>query len=170
MQRLLKFLPILPLVAHTLARVLTFFIPTTILAKLLTVVLAQPPDAARTTAGFLKSRHGVRQALHMAHDEMVSITHDAWDAEIWGAADPSPLGIPRPKLFFLFGKDDHWVADETRDELIKLRGRNEDEQWKPLMEVDETGLPHGFCIDPQHSIAVAEKVADYIEEIIVQDD
>lgn len=148
---LLESLPTLPVLASLLAHILTFFFPTLLLTELLALLLAHPPDAARTTAEFLKSHHGVRQALHMAADELQTITHDRWDEEIWGAADPSPVEAPRPKLFFLFGKDDHWVADETRDELMAARGRargerRDGERWKPVMEVDESGIPHGFCI------------------------
>ena len=85
----------------------------------------------------------------MAVDELTTITHDAWDHEVWGTATPSPTGVPRTQLFFLFAKKDHWVADETRDELIKARGRGvgeEEDRWKPIMEVDETEIPHGFCV------------------------
>ncbi|KAK7709106.1 hypothetical protein SLS57_008832 [Botryosphaeria dothidea] len=165
---LLDMVPNLPLIASLLATLLTFFVPTLILTELLALVLGHPSDAARVTAEFLKSPHGVQQALHMARDELASINHDAWDAEVWGAADPSAVGAPRPKLFFLFGQQDHWVADETRDELIKARGRGrkDAEKWRPLMEVDESGIPHGFCIDPNHSITVAEKVARYIEDVV----
>lgn len=147
-QMLLDMVPNLPLIASLLATLLTFFVPTLILTELLALVLGHPSDAARVTAEFLKSPHGVQQALHMARDELASINHDAWDAEVWGAADPSAVGAPRPKLFFLFGQQDHWVADETRDELIKARGRGrkDTEKWRPLMEVDESGIPHGFCI------------------------
>ena len=93
----------------------------------------------------------------MARDEMVTIRSDVWDTEIWGAAHQSPSPHPRPKLRFLFGQNDHWVADETRDDLIRARAFGEDhdgsggngikktEHWKPRMEVDE-GWPHGFCI------------------------
>lgn len=62
-----------------------------------------------------------------------------------------------PKLFFYFGQNDHWVADRTRDDLIAARGRREpelgkagergvNEDWKPRMEVDTLGVPHGFCV------------------------
>ncbi|EKG16170.1 hypothetical protein MPH_06607 [Macrophomina phaseolina MS6] len=115
-----------------------------------------PPDAAAATAAFLKSPHGVRQALHMARDELQLITHDAWDADIWGAAEQSPVGVARAKLFFLFGAKDHWVGDEGRDELIKTRARGGGksgrggakgaEKWKPVMEIDKAGIPHGFCV------------------------
>jgi hypothetical protein len=59
------------------------------------------------------------------------------------------------------------VANETRDELMKLRGRmegTEEEAWKPQMEVDtDYGWPHGFCI--RHSGQVASKVAEYVTDI-----
>lgn len=29
---------------------------------------------------------GVKQALHLAKDEMLTITDDKWDEEVWGAA------------------------------------------------------------------------------------
>lgn len=114
----------------------------------------------------------------MARDEMQQITTDAWDAEIWGAAHPSPHPHPRPVLRFLFAKQDHWVADETRDDLIKARGtvaggsvdgeEDEVEEWKPVMEIDEDeGWPHGFCI--KHSVPVAERVYGYVKGIVESD-
>lgn len=88
----------------------------------------------------------------MAADEMRSITQDRWDERVWGASNScssAASGSASPKLFFLFGRNDHWVADSTRDDLIAARAYREGEEdgrWKPKMEVDETGLPHGFCI------------------------
>jgi hypothetical protein len=76
---------------------------------------------------------------------MATITEDAWDAEIWGAVHPSPTGFSRPRMFFLFGKADHWVANETRNDLIKARAGHE--HWRPQMEVDEVeDWPHAFSI------------------------
>ena len=63
------------------------------------------------------------------------------------------------------------VANETRDELMKIRGRmegTEEEAWKPQMEVDMNhGWPHGFCI--RHSGQVASKVAEYVTDITLSD-
>lgn len=102
--------------------------------------------AGPVTTAFLTSPHGVRQALHMGRDEMSQITSDKWDDEVWGAAHPSASGSERAKLFFLFGKEDHWVAEGTREELMRVRGSGR-ENWMPRMEVEETGsVPHGFCI------------------------
>ena len=65
------------------------------------------------------------RARYMGCDEMRQITVDKWDADVWGAVHPSPTNVPRPKLFFYFGENDHWVADHTRDDLMRCRGRGE---------------------------------------------
>ncbi|KAJ4302800.1 hypothetical protein N0V90_001691 [Kalmusia sp. IMI 367209] len=166
-------LPSFALAASVIAKALTFFVPISAFSFLVRSIMSFPPDAARVTAAFVKSPHGIHQALHMARDEMLQITDDTWDAEIWGAAHDSPHPHPRPILRFLFAKKDHWVAEETRDELIRARGKKvEDEEergWKPVMEVDEEeGWPHGFCI--RHSIPVAETVDRYVREIIKEDE
>lgn len=82
---------------------------------------------------------------HMARDEMNEITEDRWDDEIWGCAEPT-TAFPRPKLIFYFGKNDHWVADHTRDQLIAARASNGVESWKPKMYIDQLDIPHSFCI------------------------
>ena len=72
-----------------------------------------------------------------------------------------------PKLLFYFAKTDHWVADHTRDELLRLRGRTDGkgEEWKPEMVVDEEdGLVHGWCI--RQSELVAGKVGGWIAEML----
>lgn len=113
-----------------------------------------PPESASVTTAFLQTKGGVRQALYLAQHEMQTITTDKWDDEIWGVVTDNAKVSERTKLFFLFGTDDHWVADETRDELIAARaaraaggeGGEVGEEGKPFMEIDESGIPHGFCI------------------------
>lgn len=73
----------------------------------------------------------------MAADEMRTITSDKWGDDVWGAACE-----PVAKLFFYFGRNDHWVAEQTRDEIVALRGR----EGGPTMVVCEEGLPHAFCL------------------------
>ncbi|KAF1953189.1 hypothetical protein CC80DRAFT_494808 [Byssothecium circinans] len=175
--------------ASLAAKTLTFALPTSFLTSLIRTVLRFPRDAADVTASFINSPHGVEQALHMARDEMLQITSDTWDTEIWGAAHASSHahGHARPVLRFLFAKEDHWVADETRDELIRIRGRSvgsgkniegeesasegedsEVEEWKPVMEIDEEeGWQHGFCI--RDSVPVAERVFGYVRDIVEVD-
>lgn len=106
----------------------------------------------------------------MAADEMRTITSDKWGDDVWGAAHK-----PVAQLFFYFGQNDHWVADQTRDEIIALRGRD----GGPTMIVCEEGLPHAFCLSElfplglcvlltfiEHSDTMARKVAGMIESIM----
>jgi hypothetical protein len=115
---------------------------------------------------------------------MKTITTDTWDDELWGVvsaeenhhdsllpATPSRQQDQQDqytKLYFYFGTNDHWVADETRDELIAARasytcssttteekenaqqgnGRSgsKSKSRRPIMEIDHQDTPHGFCI------------------------
>jgi hypothetical protein len=78
----------------------------------------------------------------MAADEMCTITSDKWNDDVWGAASARE---PIAKLFFYFGRNDHWVADQTRDDIVAVRGRK-DGVMGPTMVVCEEGLPHAFCL------------------------
>lgn len=137
-------------------------LPLAILSPLVRLVTKMPKNAAAVTTAFLKSPRGIRSALYLACDEIETITTDTWSDEIWGATHPSLTGVPRPRLYFFFGEEDHWVSGKTRDELMLMKGG--EEEWRPKMEVDTTGIPHGFCVE--HSVPVAEKVACYIREIV----
>lgn len=139
-----------------------------------------PDSMVDTTAGFLKSKRGVQQALyvlisygnlpnyrrdkragergggkerdgekeanrslhprHMAADEMQTITTDKWSDDVWGISSSQD---PVTQLFFYFGRNDHWVAERTRDEVIELRGQK---PGGPMMTVCEEGIPHAFCL------------------------
>lgn len=108
----------------------------------------------------------------MAQDKLHVIADNKWNHEIWGAANPSPLSQPRSRIFILFGKDDQWVPIQERDDLIKEKGRRfgdngGGDMWKPVMEIDETGIPHDFCI--RHGVAVAEMVAPWVQDVIAAD-
>jgi pimeloyl-ACP methyl ester carboxylesterase len=113
-------------------------------------VTGMPEGAAEVTAGFLRSGRGVWQALHLAREEMKMITEDRWDEDIWGIEhrDEEEKGEGKlvPKLVFYFGQNDHWVADHTRDALIKARAGDGESKTRPRMVIDQDGIPHGFCI------------------------
>ena len=106
-------LPYFPVLISCVAKALTLFLPTYILAFLIRVLMRFPSSAAHVTASFLKSRHGVRQALYMANDEMRTITTDKWDEEIWGAAT-TDTEAKRTVLRFLFAEKDHWYVSLSR--------------------------------------------------------
>lgn len=128
-----------------------------------------PSDAAEVTTRFLTSKMGIWQALHMAKDEMETITEDKWDKDIWGIEHEDPGQKKHiPTLIFYFGENDYWVANHTRDALIAARGRTEDDTStsKPVMIIDENGVDHGFCI--RHSENIAEKVKVWIDGIMVE--
>ncbi|KAJ5573502.1 uncharacterized protein N7459_007929 [Penicillium hispanicum] len=157
--KLLSLIPRLALVVGFFARLLTLLLPTSILRSLVRFVMKNPPThALNTTLAFLRSRDGVKQALHMAADEMRTITSDKWTDDVWGVGTARE---PIVKLFFYFGRNDHWVAERTRDEIIALRGR--EDRVGPSMLVCEEGLPHAFCL--KHNDTMARKVADMVQDI-----
>lgn len=73
---------------------------------------------------------------------MRTITSDKWADDIWGTGTTSSTDPPT-KLLFYFGQNDHWVAEQTRDEIIEVRGRA---HGGPKMLVCEDGVPHAFCL------------------------
>lgn len=152
---------------------------------LVQLVTRMPKDGAGITAGFLKSKHGIRQALHMAKDELSQLTHDQWSDEFWGASSSKSNGVTssttlvksadnaiepsqsrtHTRLHFYWGSDDHWIARETRDKLIATRARVEGkvgDELKPIMEIDGNGIGHAFCLSENGNRIVADKCASWI--------
>ncbi|KAI4165905.1 MAG: hypothetical protein LQ342_000336 [Letrouitia transgressa] len=152
-QRILR-IPHFAEIAGACVKPLAVLVPMTVLYYLVKLFTWFPDHAARTTAAFIKSRTGVKQSLHLAKDEMNTITDDHWGEEVWGAA--TAPGTTRgdtinSNLIFYWGQNDKWVAAKTRNNLIEARGYrkpktpgNCSETWKPTMFVDD--IPHGFCI------------------------
>ncbi|RAL02132.1 bifunctional triacylglycerol lipase/ester hydrolase [Aspergillus ibericus CBS 121593] len=141
---LLSFIPQLALIVSIFARILTTLLPDFALRALVKSFMGSPPpQAIDTTCAFLKSKKGVRQALHMAADEMRTITADKWADEVWGIS--SSAEEPLSRMFFYFGRNDHWVAEQTRDEIMEAKGKGKGEGG-PTMVVCEDGLPHAFCL------------------------
>ncbi|CAL3964852.1 unnamed protein product [Diplocarpon coronariae] len=162
-------IPNLPKRVGTVAKALVLLTPGNALRWLVGLVARMPREAAEVTASFLRSRMGVWQALHMAKDEMDFITEDRWDDDVWGVEHENlDTKSENPRLILYFGQNDHWVADHTRDALIAARGREEGatESSKPVMLIDDRGIPHGFCI--RHSEIVAEKVGVWIDELMAE--
>lgn len=83
----------------------------------------------------------------MGADEMCTITTDKWSDDVWGVSTAKEGSLPQEQLltqlFFYFGRNDHWVAEQTREEIIAGRGAV---QNGPRMIVCEESLPHAFCL------------------------
>ncbi|KAL6233865.1 hypothetical protein BDW75DRAFT_181947 [Aspergillus navahoensis] len=166
---LLRIIPQLALVVSLFARVLTTILPDGLLRGLVRSVMRSPPeDAVDATTRFLKSRLGVREALHMAIDEMRTITSDKWSDDVWGVSHATDGEVqsesePLTRLFFYFGRNDHWVAEKTREEILAARGGMQAGRG-PRMVVCEESVPHAFCL--RHSETMASKVADMVQELL----
>ncbi|GAT29682.1 hypothetical protein RIB2604_03100150 [Aspergillus luchuensis] len=159
---LLSLIPHLALIVSIFARFLTTLLPDFALRALIKLFMADPPSqAVDTTCAFLKSKRGVRQALHMAADEMRTITTDKWSDDVWGIASSSGENTndkvhnddngSTSRMFFYFGRNDHWVAEKTREEIIQAKAKSSSMVGGkggtgPTMVVCEDGLPHAFCL------------------------
>lgn len=169
-------IPYFPVIMGTIAKTLSSLVSESSLRRLVKLVTGFPEYAATTTTSFIESPMGVRQALHLAKDEMTTITDDRWDKEVWGAATAEGTNnrdTANSNLTFYWGKKDKWVANHTRDALIKARGHlsnsqteGASEHWKPVMRVDNEGMPHDFCTTLRYSYSVATKVQHWVHGII----
>ncbi|PQE28123.1 major facilitator superfamily transporter protein [Rutstroemia sp. NJR-2017a BBW] len=183
-------LPQFPLLSSSLAKGLLSLSPNSVLNFLIPKVTGMSTPAANVTRDFLRSRQGVQQALYLAQDEMETIKEDRWRDEIWGVenantetevkTDGEEIAtsgnkeekITPPRLLFYFGRNDHWVAEHTRDALIAARGRNgvavdpEHVSFlgeggnKPIMMIDEEGIDHSFCVHSSEPMAEKNRCKD----------
>lgn len=167
---------------------LFYFAPIALVTWLVQMITSMPPAGAGVTAQFLQSKYGVWQALHMAKDELSQLTHDKWSDEFWGtpatldsavqksaaveAGKPvqgqSSAGNSHTQLYFYWGSDDHWIAQDTRDKIIATRARVEGlagSDRKPTMEIDSHGIGHAFCLSEAGNQIVAAKCADWIIDL-----
>lgn len=173
--------------------------------------MSSSSEALDVTIRFLRTKGAVAQALCMAKDEMVAIGEADWKGEVWGAMKTTTTNIERgkdgdgdggggddngngkewkvPWLFFWFAGEDHWVARETREEvLVALQerfgddddgddGDNDDQKKedrrdekrranrRPVVVVDENdGLVHAWCLS--QSELVAARVRDWVGDIL----
>ncbi|KAF8244731.1 hypothetical protein K440DRAFT_528019, partial [Wilcoxina mikolae CBS 423.85] len=126
------------------------FLPEKAVEGVIGVVTGQSQEAAGTTRSLVATPHVLEQTLVLAAEEMVVITEDRWGEEVWNAGGRG--------MVFVFGKNDHWVAEKTRDMIMARRNGG------AKMLVEERGLPHGFCI--HHGEEMAELCVGWIGEIL----
>ena len=127
-----------------------------------------------TTVNFWMSKTGVQQSLSLARDELRIIREDNWGEEVWGALEDGTGEMEdqvmeagaiqerstSPLLYFLFADKDHWVADETRKEILRARARD---NGRNRFVVDEAGVQHAWCL--RQNRKVADRVKGWLREI-----
>jgi pimeloyl-ACP methyl ester carboxylesterase len=150
---LIRSTPFLDRNAHRIAKWFVDLWPSAALQWIVRRVLGFPPHAAEVTVRFLRSRDGIWQAIHLGKDEMRVIGEETWKDELWEIADEAAeQDCDVPKFFFYFGKGDHWVADEYREQFIMNRtghargGGLERKRGKTRIVLGEDDIPHAFCI------------------------
>ncbi|SMQ53327.1 unnamed protein product [Zymoseptoria tritici ST99CH_3D7] len=137
-------------------------------------------EGIAVTEAMIRSRHSVRQIIHMANQEMHEIKEDKWHpANLWGllpheydfdGADTSTTethDAPRTRLFFYWGNDDYWVNNDSRDSLIASRAQTSDKKThsRAKMMIDQSDIPHPFSMETKHTKIVAAHVAEFIGEL-----
>ena len=126
---------------------------------------------------------------HMAKDELREMAEDKWSDELWGlpkiqeattlamtdeslsgrntSAEASTGKAIIPRLYFYWAREDHWIANSTRDAVIASRawqqGGSSGESGKPFMEIAADDVPHAFCL--RHNESVAKKCAEYVKDV-----
>ncbi|KAK3995561.1 lipid droplet-associated hydrolase [Cladorrhinum sp. PSN332] len=161
---LIRTTPFLDTWAHQVAKGFVDLCPSWFLSTVVRRVMRFPEHAAQATLGFLASKDGIWQAMHMGKNEMETITEEKWSEDLWEiqhVEDERDGDDLDAKFFFYFAQKDHWVADECRDEFIEKRKRQE--KGKTSIFIDEEKTPHAFCI--HHSEKVAERVNLWIDQI-----
>ncbi|KIV91362.1 hypothetical protein PV10_05908 [Exophiala mesophila] len=183
-------IPLPTLLQSLVSHVLVATLPASWLKWLVSRVTSMNAEShgMETTLAFLTSATGVRQALYMAKCELLEIRTEKWGEEVWGASgggggggggeEDGEIGVGgqhSPNLFFWFAKQDHWVADATRDELFnKRRGQHIDDDGsisdgrarnaKTHFRIDEAdGLVHAWCLG--QSDLVAKRVSRWLKEV-----
>ena len=182
-------IPLPTLLQSLVSHVLVATLPASWLKWLVTRVTSMDADShgTETTLAFLTSETGVRQALYMAKCELLEIRTEEWGEEVWGVSGggvgddngkDGEIGVEgqhSPNLFFWFAKQDHWVADVTRDELFNKRkgqhirddGSISDgraRKAKTHFRIDEAdGLVHAWCLG--QSDLVAKRVSRWLKEV-----
>lgn len=113
-------------------------------------VLGLTRRTADVTVRWLKSRDGVRQAMYLGVSELEGIREEKWGEELWEVAQEDGNeggevdGKGVPKFWLFYGREDHWVANWARDELIERRREHGERGGRTRVVVAEGDVPHAF--------------------------
>jgi pimeloyl-ACP methyl ester carboxylesterase len=139
-------------------------LPVGVVEGVVRAVTGQPDEMAAVTRTLVTDPRIVGQALTLAAEEMEVIVEDRWEEEVWnvGAVMEEQEGKGEGGMVFVFGQQDRWVAEKTREEIMGLR------KGGAKMLVEQRGLPHGFCI--HHGEEMAEMCAVWLKEILGEEE
>jgi len=171
---LLTYAPFLPNLAHGLVQnVLVRYLPHAWFEALVqrATGMRMASHGFLATVAFLRSGLGVRQALEMAKCEFREIRRETWGKEVWGArevcsGDEGGAVMKAPDLYLWFARQDHWVADVTRDEILRRRGQGQ-ENGKTGLDKSDDNLDPGD--DPQIGKADTDCGSPSIPRILVDE-
>lgn len=113
----------------------------------------------------------------MAHCELQQVTDDVWSDDLWGVTESKVIvrksltatedPAKTTSLYFYWGENDRWVANNTRDAIIAKRAKTSasgpDEELKPVMEVDTHALPHAFTLVGGGADVIAGKIVRWVQ-------
>ena len=141
--------------AHLVAGALLLLVPEATLRWVTRRLLGFDGPGAATAAAWLKSRDGVRQAIHLGMSELRGIGEETWGEALWEVSAEAGGGAGAggdggeaalPKFFMFYGREDHWVADHVRDDFIARRREHGERGGRTKIVVDEGSIPHAFCV------------------------
>lgn len=146
-----------------ISQFLTWTIPKDYIKSGLRYIMGSPPEVALNAATSLVTKPRiVRQALEMGKEEMLRIGSEFEPEDIKGFwAGTTKEGEPSCyKIWMYFVKEDHWVSETTRKELIDKYGQLP--HVSVCVEEGDSIIAHAFCVrDNEH---VANLVAAQLED------
>lgn len=127
-----------------------FLIPSFILRVLLSLFMGchRNSSGVLTTELLLRNGEFVKQALGLAAFEMKEIRSD-WEFQRGVITHCNERGI---STWLFFSDSDHWVADATREDLVKFY---RDHYQADLLRIDTGKIPHSFVLN--HSKYLIDK-------------
>ena len=184
----LGYLPFLPAVAQAVVNGISRFVPKAVVRSIVAWLMGRDLDGevVETIEKFLGSKKAVNQALSMAAEEIKEIgdSHvNEWlgqDEMLWldanRIAEAASLSSERkqgaPQIYMLFAHEDHWVAEETRAEVINAlslkTGQQEDGKLQeqsliPKVVIEKPGsIRHAWCLDENETATVLSHVRRWI--------
>lgn len=147
-----------------ISQLITWTMPDSFIRYGLRYIMGDPPEVAlNATTSLITKPRIIKQALDMGKEEMVRIGSEFEPEDIKGFwAGTTKEGEPsRYKIWMYFVKEDHWINENTRKELIDKYGSLPHVETR--VEDGDNIIAHAFCVkDNEH---VAQLVAAQLEDV-----